>query len=97
MPESTSGMAPAMHILFTCLRASTRDRGVDDPMGDAERRWPGRTEVVEHVEDDVEGLEPGEVELRVFDVGMGRGDMHGGVERGGGAGSDLFGSYTHSG
>ena len=104
MPESTSRMAPAMHILFTCLRASTRDRRVGRPVrcdamrcGAAEGRWRGRTEVVERVEDDVEGLEPGEVELRVFDVGVDGGDVHGGVERGGGAGGNLCGSSTHGG
>jgi hypothetical protein len=46
-------------------------------------------EIVQGIEDEVEGLEPFDVELRVFDVGVmsGEGDM--GVEFGGGFFSDL--------
>jgi hypothetical protein len=46
-------------------------------------------EIVQGVEDKVEGLEPFNVELRVFDIGVVGGKRDGGVEFGGGFFGDL--------
>jgi hypothetical protein len=49
----------------------------------------GRTEVVESIQDNVEGLKPGNVELWLFNVRMDGCDVHGGVEGTGGGCCDL--------
>lgn len=54
-----------MHILFTCRRASSSQQVMKRRVVEA---WIQLTEVVEGVEDDVEGLEPLDIELGLLDV-----------------------------
>ena len=54
---------------------------------------PPSVQIVERVEDEVEALEPVDVELGIFDVGMMRFDLDVRVEFAGGLFRDLFTSW----
>jgi hypothetical protein len=76
VPDSTSGMLPAIHIRFTCLRASTRSTSVSDtprPLIWCSRQHISRairTEIVERVENNIEARKPCEIIMRIFDIAM---------------------------
>jgi hypothetical protein len=72
VPDSTSGIRPAMHILFTCLRASAVQHAVSTRMR-SRRLFGGEfvfTQVIERVQDEIKLFEPLNIELWLFDVAM---------------------------
>jgi hypothetical protein len=70
--RDVSGYAHAVHVSASICPASwVTLKG---------ERLVGRTEIVECVQDEREGLEPRDVVLRLLDVGMNRCNLHGRIE-----------------
>ena len=75
-----------------CTALDQRDVGCEAHLVDV----AAGVEIVQGIEDEVEGLEPLNVELGVFDVGVVSSEGDVGVEFGGGFFSDLGGAYKVS-